>query len=200
MKKMIDFYDSKKKAIQIIMIGILIMLFLMPIITAKRVRLGNEYASKEEVALYIKTYHELPPNYITNYGRQTSLSHGGDLTNKIVGGDTHWNTGTLADFGIKITAPLKECDIKGEQYMLTSTTANRGELRLVYTTNVKNVRVFYTEDHYDSYEEITTFQLQLTRNIFWIIFAVYLGGCITLVIVVDHYRKKMATKKAEMLK
>lgn len=192
MKKMVDIYESKKKMIQIIIIGLLILLFLMPIITTKRVKLGNEYVGKEEVALYIKTYHELPPNYVTNYGRETSRTYGGDLINKIVGGDTHWNTGKLENFGINATTTLKECDIKDENYILYYNSAIRGELRLVYTTNVKNVRVFFTEDHYNSYKEITIFQLQLTRNVFRIIFAIYLGGCVTLVIVVSQYKKKMA--------
>jgi hypothetical protein len=53
---------------------------------------------------------------------------------------------------------------------------------LVYTTNTRNVRVFYTEDHYTTFTEITTFHLQLTRNIFWMIFGTYSIALITFAI------------------
>lgn len=193
MEKIMNFYYSKKKMLQFIIVGLLVLLFLLPILTTKHVKQDYEYVNKEDVALYIKTYHELPSNYITNYGIETSGGRG-DLTNKIVGGDTHWNTGSLSDFRINQNSHLKECDIKGENYDIEN---NRGILRLVYTTNVKNVRVFYTDSHYapGSYEEITTFQLQLTSVIFWIIFAVYLGGCVTLTLFVYYYQKKKPIKQ-----
>jgi hypothetical protein len=188
MKKMAIAFFKNKKIILKITILILIVLFFMPIITTKRVKLGNEYVLKEDVSLYIKTYHELPENYITKYGMDTAILHGGDISDKIVGGDTHWDTNELSEFRISDNSHLKECDIKGSTYDLT--TSNRGILRLVYTSNTKNVRVFFTEDHYSSYEEISTFQLQLTRNIFWIVFAVYTSGLSTFLICCYYYKKK----------
>jgi len=193
MRKLINAFFKNKKVILRITISLLIILVFMPIFTTKRVKLGDEYSSKEDVALFVKTYHELPENFITEYGIETALNHGGDISDKIVGGDTHWNTNQLSEFGISASSHLKECDINGSTYDLT--TNNRGTLRLVYTANTKNVRVFFTGDHFGTFEEITTFQLQLTRNIFWIVFAVYTSGLSTFLIFCYYFHNKF--EKAE---
>lgn len=124
---------------------ILLVLFLLPILTTKRVSLNKEYTSVDQVALYLKTYHELPSNYITKDGKDYASRHGIDISDLIIGGDTHWNTGQLASFRVDGDAHLKECDIKTETYTLLPSL--RGDYRFVYTTNTPNVRVFYTEDH-----------------------------------------------------
>lgn len=188
MEKIIKLYDEKRKNIFPILILILIALFIIPIATKNRVKLGNEYIEKDDVALYIKKYHQLPSNYITHYGMETAASHSADISNKIIGDDTHWNTGQFSDYNIDSTVQLNECDIKDSSYNLIS---KRGSLRLVYTVNVRNVRVFYTSDHYASFQEITTFQLQLTRNIFLILFTIYALGFSTLLICTHHYKKNI---------
>lgn len=185
MKRMVHWYRTNKGIFWKISLLILLVLFLLPIITTKRVSLNKEYTSVDQVALYLKTYHELPSNYITKYGKDNAPNHGGDISDRIMGGDTHWNEGQLAAFRVDANTPLKECDIRMETYTLLPSL--RGTYRLVYTTNTKNVRVFYTEDHYTSFTEITTFHLQLTRNIFWMIFGAY---SIVLIAFVIYAKKK----------
>ena len=84
---------------------------------------------------------------------------------------------------------LKECDIVTIDYSLN----NRGTNRLVYTCNSKDVRVFYTVDHYDNYIEITKFELQHTRNICWIIFFSY-----SVLVVTSYVGISVAKKKVDL--
>ena len=112
----------------------------------------------------------MPPNYITKDGYKYLYDNGISYSGYIIGGDSHFNDGKLNDNGVSSQTKLKECDIADNQYNIAN---HRGTLRLVYTCNRKNVRVFFTSDHYNSYTELSHFKLQLTSNIFWIIFAIY---------------------------
>ena len=181
-----SFYSKHDKPIRIISICLLLILFLMPFLTSKRVRLHTSYTSKEDVALYIKKYHELPPNYITKDGYQFLMKEGKEdlaqkyVSSSVIGGDTFFEVEKLASFGVSSDTRLKECDIAmSDNYGMNK--ESRGSHRLVYTCNEKHTRVFYTyqEDrytpHYTNFYELTSFKLQLPRNIFWIIFGVYAG-------------------------
>ena len=170
MKKTFLFFIKHKK---IILIGTLISFFillLLPICTIRTMKINSPYTQKEDVALYLMQYHELPPNYITHYGYKYMRDNKIPFDNYIIGGDTHYNDGKLCENGISKETQLKECDIINNDYSLNK---SRGKLRLVYTCNTNNIRVFYTTDHYNSYEELSKFKLQLTSNVFWIIFGIY---------------------------
>ena len=186
MERIYNFYLDYKNWIIGVVSSILVLFFILPFICTNRVGRDEECISKEDVALYIINYHELPKNYVTKYGYNTGQNHG-DVNDKIIGGDTHWNNGQLESFNVSIDASLKECDIAGNAY---TPSKYRGTERLVYTTNEANVRVFYTADHYTSFIEITGFQLQLTRNILWIVFSILalitVGGVLSLA----YYSKK----------
>lgn len=159
----------QNKNTKITLLTILLVLLLMPFLTTKRISINKEYTDKNDVALYIKYYYQLPKNYITYYGNENASSYNQSVEEKIIGGDTFWNTGELEDFNVSKNASLKECDIYTSSY----STTNRGVERLVYTSNTGNVRVFYSQNHYNSFKELTSFSLQLTRNIFWFIFSIY---------------------------
>lgn len=187
MKRFVDFYKKHTDKFYVITIFLLVILFCMPFITTKRMDRDASYTNKEDVALYVMQYHELPKNFITNYGYDYIKNHGLETTDKtMMGRDTHINDGSLKSFGVDNDSVLKECDVSGSNY----TIQNRGRKRLVYTCNTKKVRVFYTSDHYSSFVEITEFKLQLTRNIFWIIFA-----CYTLVFVIFYICMVILQKK-----
>lgn len=188
MNKIVEFYDKNKRAIIITSIVVFIVLLFLPICTRKTMDINSPYTSKGDVALYLMQYHELPPNYITVYGNDYLEKHPEYNDDYAIGGDTHINDGKLKGFGVTEDVMLKECDIKGESY---DKDYARGSLRLVYTCNTKSVRVFYTTDHYDTFEELTSFQLQLTSNVFWIIFGVYtaIALCFYSFIFANKYKK-----------
>lgn len=187
MTSFVNFYSKNRKNFLLITILLLVILFAMPFITTKRMNINSACTQKEDVALYIMQHHELPPNYITKDGYTYIKNHNITIdADTKIGGDTHVNNGKLSKFGVSNNAKLKECDIAETSYTLDA----RGSYRLVYTCNTKNVRVFYTSDHYSTFNELTHFKLQLTRNIFWIIFACYAVAFIIFYIRIAVLRKK----------
>ena len=104
------------------------------------------YDSKEEVALYIHLYGHLPDNYITKNEAQDAgwVSQKGNLWDVAygmsIGGDRYGNyDGQLP---------------KGEKYYEADVNYDggyRGEERIVYT---EDGDVWYTSDHYESFEKL----------------------------------------------
>ncbi|RKM58500.1 ribonuclease [Butyrivibrio sp. X503] len=104
---------------------------------------GGTYTSKQEVALYLHTYHRLPSNYITKKQANQLGWNGGSLEKfapgKCIGGDFFGNyEGRLPE-----DHEYHECDID------TLKADNRGEKRLVYSDDF---HIYYTDDHYTTFE------------------------------------------------
>ncbi len=101
------------------------------------------YTSKEDVALYLHQYGELPSNFITKKEAKKLGWSGGSLEDyapgKSIGGDTFGNReGVLPDYG-----KYHECDID------TKGKKKRGAKRIVYSDDG---RIYYTDDHYETFE------------------------------------------------
>ena len=99
------------------------------------------YTTKEDVALYLHLYGELPGNFITKTeARELGWSGGGldgYADGKSIGGDRFGNyEGILPD------GNYHECDIN------TMHASSRGAERIVYSDDG---RIYYTNDHYESY-------------------------------------------------
>ena len=109
---------------------------------------GGEYSDKEHVAAYLRAFQELPPNYITKNEAQDLgwVSSQGNLwkvaPGKSIGGDYFGNyEGKLPTAkGRKYT----ECDIDFDG-------SYRNGKRIIFSSDGL---VFYTEDHYETFEEI----------------------------------------------
>lgn len=99
------------------------------------------YYSKEDVANYIKEFGFLPDNYITKSEAKKMGWKVSDPGDYVIGGDPFGNReGRLPE---------------GEQYyeadLVEGYGKNRGPSRLVFT---KDGRVYYTKDHYETFEEL----------------------------------------------
>lgn len=99
------------------------------------------YTTKEDVALYLHTYGELPENFLTkNEARALGWSGGGldgYADGMSIGGDRFGNyEGILPD------GDYHECDIN------TMHASSRGAERIVYSADG---RIYYTNDHYESF-------------------------------------------------
>ena len=105
----------------------------------------GSYTTKEDVALYIYTYGELPGNFITKKEARNLGWEGGGLDGyadgMCIGGDKFGNyEGILPDAdGRKWT----ECDID------TLHAKSRGAKRIVFSNDGL---IYYTDDHYESFE------------------------------------------------
>ncbi|MBQ6582266.1 MAG: ribonuclease [Mogibacterium sp.] len=102
---------------------------------------NGEYTSHEEVALYIHTYHKLPPNYMTKQKAEEKGWKSDPQKHGIaIGGNRFGNYEGLLPEGEK----YYECDVDYPK-------KGRGKCRLIYT---KNGTVYYTNDHYESFEQL----------------------------------------------
>ena len=111
----------------------------------KTIDKNGSYTSKEDVALYIHTYGELPSNFITKKEAERLGWDGGSLEpyapGKSIGGSYFGNyEGKLPK---KKGRTYYECDID------TKGRRSRGPKRIVYSTDGL---IYYTPDHYETFE------------------------------------------------
>ncbi len=106
---------------------------------------NGSYTTKEDVALYLYTYGELPQNFITKKEAQNLGWTGGSLEpyapGKCIGGSYFGNYEGLLPK--KSGRSYYECDID------TLGAKSRGAKRIVYSDDGL---IYYTEDHYASFE------------------------------------------------
>lgn len=102
------------------------------------------YTTKDDVALYLYTYHHLPDNFITKKEAQALGWPGGSLEpyapGKCIGGDRFGNREGLLPQADGRT--YTECDIN------TLGADSRGAERLVFSNDGL---IYYTDDHYESF-------------------------------------------------
>ena len=110
---------------------------------------GEPYSDKDHVAAYLRAFNELPPNYITKKEAEALgwVSNQGNLwkvaPGRSIGGDRFGNyEGQLPEAkGRKYF----ECDIDFDGKY-------RNAKRIIYSSDGL---IFYTEDHYTTFEDIT---------------------------------------------
>lgn len=100
------------------------------------------YTSRDEVALYIETYHKLPNNYMTKAEANGNISSIWTEENKAsIGGDVFGNRERLLPIADGRTFIELDIDYYG---------ISRGASRIVYSSDF---RIFYTDDHYANFVE-----------------------------------------------
>ena len=156
----------------------------LAVATRPSVKLNGEYTDKTHVALYIIEYKKLPNNYITKKTHEVATRYGEDVSDKTIGGDTFENR----ERRLPVYLSYKECDIRGAFYNIDK---DRGRERLVYTDD--HARVFYTANHYKSFDEITAKDIYKTSNVFIILLASSAG--VTVVVFFFTRKKEPAPKK-----
>lgn len=116
---------------------------------------GENYYDLESVVLYLESYDELPPNYVSKKEARKQGWSGGNPSNVIpgaaIGGDYFGNyEGALPK--LPKGESYRECDID------TDESKSRGERRLIYVDDGDSSNgagpYYYTEDHYDSFAEV----------------------------------------------
>ena len=104
----------------------------------------GSYTEKDDVALYLHLYGELPPNFITKKDARALGWEGGSLEpyapGMCIGGDRFGNYEGLLPEG-----EYHECDVG------TLGASSRGARRIVYSDDG---RIYYTDDHYESFEQL----------------------------------------------
>lgn len=110
----------------------------------KNIDINGSYTSKDDVALYIHTYNQLPNNFITKKMAQKLGWSGGSLEpyapGKSIGGDRFGNYEGLLPK--KAGRTYTECDID------TMYADKRGAKRIVFSNDGL---IYYTDDHYETF-------------------------------------------------
>jgi len=111
--------------------------------TAPAIDINGTYTTKDDVALYIHLYGELPLNFMTKKQARDLGWEGGSLEpvapGMCIGGDWFGNYEGLLPEDREYT----ECDID------TLGKNSRGAKRIVFSDDGL---IYYTEDHYESFE------------------------------------------------
>lgn len=109
----------------------------------KEILEDSYYYEKDELNQYIKKYDRLPDNYITKDEAKKIGWSIEDSEGLVIGGDRFANR------------EKKLPEIKNRQYyeadLIEGYSSHRGPARLVYSNDGL---VFYTNDHYDTFEEL----------------------------------------------
>ncbi len=112
---------------------------------------GNSYYDLENVVLYLYLYEELPDNYITKSEARDLGWEGGSVEKykkgAAIGGDRFGNREGLLPKEEGRTYTECDLDTNGEE--------SRGAKRLVFSSDGL---YYYTEDHYESFDEVTVTQ------------------------------------------
>ncbi|MCR5640906.1 MAG: ribonuclease [Lachnospiraceae bacterium] len=107
------------------------------------------YSSKEDVALYLHLYGELPVNYMTKQEAAQLGWEGGSLEayapGMCIGGDKFGNY----EGKLPVQESYHECDVN------TAGADGRGAERLVYSDSGN---IYYTGDHYNTFEQLYSAQ------------------------------------------
>lgn len=170
---MINFLKKNRLIIFIVLLTVFLGLFISTIATRNRVKIDKPYYDVISVSLYIHKYNDLPKNYIT---KDEAWRNFKDIPSRVLaggysyGGDNFDYQGIITSY--TGTTTLKEADIYSDVDSLIEAN-NRGLERLVFSHNSRNIEVFYTKDHYLSFEKISFWKMQETSNILLIVLMSY---------------------------
>lgn len=182
--KNIKIYGISKKAYKIIIRSLLVFIvifFILALATRIRVYENRDYDTKEEVALYIYKYKKIPRNFVTkdyvnsvlNMAPKEAISRGYNI-----GGDNFESRGAITNYtSLKY---LHECDIYKNRDV--ASVDGRGTNRLVYN-QYGNPKVYYTDDHYQTFQYLSKFRLNIVSNIMWIVSSICVFSEIFFVVV-----------------
>lgn len=159
--------------------------FICALSTRIYVHQGGSYHDKNHVSLYLYTYKELPSNYIRKQQAENSSYQPDD--GMYIGGNTFYYSGAIKQY--TSNSSLREADIE-----YPSNISERGTKRLVYTVDCSEV--FYTDDHYKTFTEVTRWSINWASNVFWIFF----GTTITVGVVYSALRLTKSRETRENYK
>ena len=170
------------KTLVYVFLAVMFALFIFSSVSRVTVYEGRAYHTKKEVALYLYTYKKLPDNYITKSQAEDSGKQPYD--GKYIGGDRFYYSGEIKKH--TENENLRECDID-----YPSNDDLRGVKRLVYASDCSEI--FYTSNHYKSFDKITKSEINLASNVGWSFF--FVGGVSGAVFLIWYSKRKGMNKE-----
>lgn len=163
---------SNRKKIRLSYYFILIFLILFSILTDVNVKEDNEYDDMKHIALYIYEYGDTPSNYVPK--SESNTLEGDELYLY----STFYNRESLL--------PLE--DTYQEVY-INAFSGDAGSERLVYSEET----VYYTSDHYASFEIVTVNEILLPHRILTTVSIVLFLTYPSMIIILRYGRKTLAS-------
>jgi hypothetical protein len=156
--------EDYRRKIRYFILSFLIVLFIFVQVTDVNIKAKQEYSDYDHVALYIIEYNTLPNNYVPK--SQGVSEEAFDVTVFAVYDNT------------RIPSKLPLGYTYTEAY-INATKENIGKERFVFSDD----QLFYTDDHYDTFEEITRFDILGTHYIYTtLLYITILGTSIVIVL------------------
>lgn len=201
------FLSNHKKIMAFLFLIIAVIFFIMPIATRVSVKKGESYEKKNEVALYLFKYKELPNNYRTKIEIKAMYNEGLIGSKQVVklalmdgysyGGDKFAGEKTsykdwIGNYTQNINN-LYECDIyENREKLIKATNPNRGTHRLVYTGDC--TEIYYSDNHYGEketpgFKKITKSSINRTSNTLWVVFFLW-TSCGAIIIAINIRSEK----------
>ena len=162
------------QGILVVLLFLTLLFLILSLATRVRVKENRAYSSKNEVALYLFTYKELPSNYILKSSVPKSEQGRQPANGAYFGGDVFRNEGHIVDDHYTTKTDLRECDLS-----YPDDPSTRGLKRLVYSADCSEV--FYTWTHYGdrgdpAFVKVTKWSINAVSNTFLILFIVLTVG------------------------
>ena len=194
---MINKWTKNPKLLVYLGVGLILLLFILALSTRIRVDENENYYTKNEVSLYLYTYHKLPQNFKTKkeisqlYHDDTKQAVIDALSNNINFGGDEFKTEEqlgysdwIGNYTTNLDQGAFECDIYTNRDELIK-MGNRGVERLVYLGDYSEI--FYTDNHYGQNESpgfqfISKWSINLFNNACWITLIILVIGEGTIVV------------------
>lgn len=151
------------------------------------------YFERDDIARYIYKYEKLPINFVTN-DENTKNRLGDGTTQSIISKDLNFG-GTTFEYNEPISSFTTNQRLFEADYYPNREDAiqnGRGAFRLVYSLHGK-IEVFYTENHYESFNKLSKFSLNALSNSMYISMSVSMTA---LVICTILEKKQIAISKS----
>lgn len=165
---------SNRKKLRLSYYFILLFLILISFLTSVNVKEDEEYIDIDHIVVYIYEFGDTPSNYVPKY--QSHLLEGDEL----------YLYSTFQNF--EKLLPLE--DTYQEVY-INAVSGDAGAERLVYSD--KNV--YYTSDHYESFEIITVEEILLPHRIILLATLLIFLTYPTMILILRYGRKSLTSKE-----
>lgn len=159
--------EKKRRILRLSFLFGLVFLMLLTLVSHTRVKENGEYTDFRHIVAYIFKYDDLPSNYIPK------------INSGLVDGEELY----LYEPFMNNEGLLPPDDYISAYYNATKT--DPGQERIVFSDS----NIYYTEDHYLSYNRITRFDINglyyISISCFWIMLVV--GGVFTFIVIKRGY-------------
>ncbi len=184
--------NKNQKTILLVGILITILFLVLSKVLEPQIYRYQEYTDRDDIAIYIYKYNELPKNYVMNV---PGASHE-EVSRTLSEGKSYG--GAIFRYENAIMNYTNNHDLKEADYYPNLAErieeGNRGTYRFVFTYKGEK-EIFYTEDHYDTFTKMNVSKEFTASKVMTALECISYGGVV--VLIVQHQVTLNRRKKDE---